>query len=178
MPFDAHDESSATGDSDTETPSGPPSIDPLLDGSDRLEAITDHALVLLIAEVQADAGVNEVEFFANDVSIGTDTEAPFEQSDPLASDDSGLRTYRAVVADGTGETAEDTVTVSVNIAGGNLEALEPLDFTGAIQGRSNAVLTGGAMSTHDDSVFLSDTTDAGGRVREFLPSQATGFEVQ
>ncbi len=175
----APDGSSASGDRDTDSPSGPPSIELLLDGSDRPEAITDHALVLLTAEVQADAGVTSVEFFANDTLVGTDTETPFEQSDPLASDDSGLRTYRAVVVDGNGATDEDTVEVSINIAGGNLEALEDLGFTGALQARSLAVLAGGAVSTRDDSVFLSAITNTGGgRVSEFLSSQATGFELQ
>lgn len=113
---------SASGDTDA-PPAGPPSIELFLDGSEQPEAITDHALVLLSADVQADAGVSQVQFFANDVPIGTDTDAPFEQSDPLASDDSGLRTYRAVVTDNSRETAEDTVEVSINIAGGNREAL-------------------------------------------------------
>ncbi|MEM9865820.1 MAG: Ig-like domain-containing protein [Myxococcota bacterium] len=132
----------------------PPSFEAFnVNGSTSPPEVSQGGQVRLEAEVVDDFGVASVEFFDGDMSLGTDAEAPYELDVTVSSGDSGSHAYRAIATDTADQAAEsESVTLSVNIIGGEIEFLREDLFRGAdVVGLAN----GGIDVSEVDRVFLA-----------------------
>jgi hypothetical protein len=77
--------------------------------------VTAAGPVTLTANASDDVGVTKVTFYRGNTEIGTDTTAPYELKDSVTAAQNGDVVYRAVATDAAGNTAESTITVTVNI---------------------------------------------------------------
>lgn len=158
------DPDTTAGDSETGTTDpndAPPVVEAFtVNGSTRPAEVDEGGTITLEADATDDMGVNDVEFFDGDTSLGVVDSAPFELEVPVSSADSGSHTYRAVATDTAGQTGEsEEVVLSVNIVGGVIEILREDLFTGV---DVLAVINGGLDTEMEDRVFLSAIVDDGG----------------
>ncbi|MCR9159805.1 MAG: Ig-like domain-containing protein [Nannocystaceae bacterium] len=148
-----------------------------LDGEEDPNAITEHGRFTLAADVDDDGTITEVEFWSGNTLLETLTGAPYELSIAFSSVDSGLREFRAVATDDAGQVAEDSVEVSVNIAGGNLENIDHDLFDGVILPVSVADSIGGAITEINGRIYVSATQSSGdGILLATLPELETQWQ--
>ncbi len=118
---------------------------------------TDGATVSDVVSVTADAsddnGVSQVEFFVDGSSIGVDSDGSDGYSvswDTTAYADGG-HTVNAVATDSTGQTASDSISVTVDNSGGTTYPIDLSVTAYKVRGRQYADLTwSGATSTNVD----------------------------
>ncbi len=89
--------------------------------------VTAAGNVTLTATASDNVGVTKVDFYDNDVLIGTDMTAPFSVARAYIYGDNGMHTIKAVASDAQGNVAETTTSVTVAIADAN----EPNDSLAA-----------------------------------------------
>lgn len=113
-----------------------------------------------------DIAVARVEFFRGNESLGVVEEEPYVLELPLTSIDSGIHGYRAVVTD-TAEQVDhsETVNLSVNIEGGEVDFLREHLFVGAdVFGVSN----GGLSYASPNRIYLgARTEDVSGHIAAY-----------
>ncbi len=131
----------------------------LLNGEEEPNAIASHGTRILSAEVTDDGEPVQVEFLRDGVPIGTTTTAPHEVALSMSSLDSGARTYEAIVTDAEGETASDTLDVSINIVGGVVEAVNGDLFSGGIHDAGADQAVGGGLAATGTDVFIAGVSD-------------------
>ncbi|GGL97486.1 Ig-like domain-containing protein [Deinococcus aerophilus] len=81
--------------------------------------VTTAGNVTLTANASDNVGVTKVDFYDNNVLIGTDMNAPFSMSRTYTYADNGTHTIKAVASDAQGNVAETSTTVTVAIADAN-----------------------------------------------------------
>lgn len=106
----------------TDPDDAPPSVEAFtVNGSTRPAEVDEGGTLALEAEATDDVGLEGVEFFDGEASLGVVESAPFELDVVVSSADSGSHTYRAVATDTVGQTGgSEEVTLSVNIVGGEV----------------------------------------------------------
>ncbi len=77
--------------------------------------VTTASSITLNATATDNIGVAKVEFWENSTLLGTINTAPYTQSVPYTSANNGTHTYTAVAYDAAGNSANSSVTVTVNI---------------------------------------------------------------
>lgn len=94
-----------------------PDAKPTISLSATPNTLTGGGTVTLTADAKDDRGVASVTFYRGDTKLGEpDTTAPYTVTDTVASTQTGNLSYRAVVTDTAGQTAEATATVTVTAA--------------------------------------------------------------
>lgn len=167
----------SSGNDETGTADEPPSVVLTLDGSEDPSAITEHATLTLAALATDDGEITSVEFWRADTLLAKRDAAPFELDIAFSSVDSGLREFRAVATDDSGQAAEDELEVSVNIAGGNVEEVEDNLFEGAIRPVSLSSIIGGTIVEIEGRIYLSATqSDGRGILAATLPELETQWQ--
>ncbi|MBV1857169.1 MAG: hypothetical protein KUG77_02070 [Nannocystaceae bacterium] len=156
-----------------------PTVALTLDGEAVPNAILEHVTHTLAAAASDDGETLAVEFWRGNTLLRTLDTAPFELEISFSSVDSGLREYRAVATDSAGLSAEDTLEVSINIAGGNLQDISHDLFTGAIGSAGSAEFFGGAIAEIEGRLYVSATrSDGTGLLLATLPELETQWERQ
>ena len=93
---------------------GPVDNPPTVTITNPSDGATVSSTVSVTADASDDNGVTQVEFFLDDSSIGVDTTAPYEISWNSTSVADGPHTIEAVATDTIGQTASDSVNVTVD----------------------------------------------------------------
>ena len=98
-----------------DTPQGPVDNPPTVDLTNPLDGATVSGSISVAADASDDVGVTQVEFFVDGISISVDTTAPYEvPSWNSASVADGPHIIEAVATDTIGQTATDSVSVTVD----------------------------------------------------------------
>lgn len=150
---------------DTETdgvdtgPAGdePPSFESFeVNSSTKPEDVTESSLVELSASVVDDIGVESVEFFDGETSLGIVTEEPWELGVVVTSSDNGGHLYWATATD-TGElTAEsEEVPLVSSVTGGEVHDTNE----GLFEGEEVLGIFGGIGSIEDDRLVLAGQSE-------------------
>ncbi|WP_412027932.1 Ig-like domain-containing protein [Deinococcus yunweiensis] len=77
--------------------------------------VTAAGTLVLTATASDAGGVTSVKFYRGTTLLATDTVAPYATSEAITAASNGTYTYRAVATDQAGNTAESSVTVTVNV---------------------------------------------------------------
>lgn len=153
----------------------PPTVTLTLDGDADPNAITEHGTHTLAADAADDGEIISVEFWRGDTLLDSLDAPPFEVDVVFSSVDTGFQEYRALATDDAGQSVEDDLDLSVNIAGGNVEDIEYELFEGASRPVSLNSLVTGAITKIDGRLYLSATrSDGSGILVATLPE----LEVQ
>lgn len=150
---------------DTETdgvdtgPAGdePPSFESFeVNGSTTPEDVTESSLVELSASVVDDIGVDSVEFFDGETSLGVVTEQPWELGVVVTSSDNSTHVYWATATDTGAQTAEsEEVPLVSSVTGGEVHDLND----GLFEGEEVFGIFGGIGSVGDDRLVLTGPSE-------------------
>ncbi|MGH1346544.1 MAG: Ig-like domain-containing protein [Nannocystales bacterium] len=134
-----------------------------VNGSTRPAEVDEGGTVSLAVEATDDVGVEGVEFFDGETSLGVVDSAPFEFEFLVSSADSGSHTYRAIATDTAGQTSTpEEVVLSVNIVGGVVEFLREDLFRGS---DGLTFVNGGLDAAMEGRVYLNGIVEGGGNSR-------------
>ena len=83
------------------------------------QTYTSARTVSISASASDNAGVARVEFWRGGTRVKSDTSSPYNYSWSISSSTNGSHVWKAIAYDATGNSSQDSVTLAVNIAGGD-----------------------------------------------------------
>ncbi len=139
-----------------------------LDGVDDPAALTTQGVHELVAEVIG-GKVSLVEFFDGEQPLGSDSEAPYRLDLPITSIDSGFKVLRAVARVDGSVVGEAALEVSINVAGGNVDAIERNVLSTSLRPAGISGV-GGGIAVHEGRVYIAAiSADGTGELLSLLP---------
>ncbi len=138
------------------------------------DTIINGTNVSITADATDDVSISQVEFFVDDVSIGTDTSSPYATTNSFAD---GEHTIKAVSTDGDGQTATDEITITIGAVSDVVEIRVNQDSDDAEENVDSANSDVGAVDTgSSDLEMVYDSDPQGGSVDAF--DQEVGIRFQ